>query len=328
MAKWFRPSLLAACLVAGATLTSAATAQKWDMPVRSNQQNYFTKNIMQFADEVKSATDGKLNIVVHPEDSLIKQPDVKRAVQTGQVPIGELLMSMHSNERAIFGIDSIPFLTTEYDQNAQLLKATRPALTDILDKQGMKLLFVVPWPYNSFYSQKKLNSVRDFEGTKFRAFNPVTGRLAELMGATPVTVQQSEVSQAFSTGVIDAMITSPATGVDTQAWDFVKYFTDVRAMAPWNIVVVNKKAFDKLDKKTQEAVLNASQEAEKRGWKLAPEETTKLIKTLADHGMIIEQPTDQMKGELEKIHDTLVNEWIESAGPEGKKIIEEYRQSK
>jgi len=99
-------------------------------------------------------------------------------------------------------------------------------------------------------------------------------------------------------------------------------------MAPWNIVVVNKKAFDKLDKKTQEAVLNASQEAEKRGWKLAPEETTKLIKTLADHGMIIEQPTDQMKGELEKIHDTLVNEWIESAGPEGKKIIEEYRQSK
>lgn len=325
MANWFRPGMLAACVVAGVTLTSVAAAQKWDMPVRSNQQNYMTRNIMQFAEEVKSATNGKLNIVVHPEDALIRQPDVKRAVQTGQVPIGELLMSLHSNEKAVFGIDSVPFLTTSYDQNAKLLEATRPALNEILDKQGMKLLFVVPWPYNSFYSQRKLESVRDFAGTKFRAFNPVTGRLAELMGATPVTVQQSEVSQAFSTGVIDAMITSPATGVDTQAWDFVKYFTDVRAMAPWNIVIVNKKSFDKLDEKTRDVLLKASKDAEQRGWKMAPEETGKLIKTLQDHGMKVEQPTDKMKQELAKIHETLVSEWINSAGPEGKAIIEKYR---
>ena len=327
MAKWFKSSLLGACVIAGTTMAAGAQAQKWDMPVRSNVQNYFTQNIAQFADEVKAATDGKLNIVTHPEDSLIRQPDVKRAVQTGQVPIGEFLMSMHSNESPIYGIDSVPFLASDYEKSAQLLEATRPLLTERLANDGLQLLFVVPWPYNSFYSQKSLSSVTDFEGAKFRAFNPVTGRLAELMGAVPVTVQQSEVSQAFSTGVINAMITSPATGVDTQAWDFVKYFTDVKAMAPWNIVIVNQKAFDKLDEATQEAILTASKEAETRGWARAPEAATELIQTPKETGMTVEQPSDQMRGELDKISETLVNEWVESAGPEGKEVIEQYRKS-
>lgn len=322
--KWFKPTVLAACLTAAATVATGAWAQKWDMPVRSNMQNYFTKNLVEFSEDVKEATDGKLDIVIHPEDSLIRQPDVKRAVQRGQVPIGELLMSLHSNENAIYGIDSVPFLTSNYEDGARLLEATRPALEDLLAEQGMKLLFVVPWPYNSFYSQDELTSVNDFKDTKFRAFNPVTGRLAELMGATPVTVQQSEVSQAFSTGVINSMITSPATGVDSQAWDFVKYFTDVRAMAPWNITIVNQKMFDGLDEDVQQAVLAASKDAEERGWELAPGETDKLIQELEDNGMEIKQPTDQMKEEFKDIRETLVNEWIESAGPKGKEIIEAY----
>src|SRR5690606_31315155 len=175
--------------------------------------------------------------------SLIKQPDVKRAVQTGQVQIGELLMSMHSNENAVFGVDSVPFMAKNAEEGRKLLRITRPRIESLLEKQGMRLLFVVPWPANSFYVDKEVSSVSDFKGLKFRAFNPVTGRLAELMGAIPVTVQQAEVSQAFSTGVIQAMITSPATGVDTQAWDFVKYFYEVRAMAPWNISVVNERMF-------------------------------------------------------------------------------------
>ncbi len=214
-------SILAASGFAAALLAStAAQAQKWNMPVRSNERNYFTRNIVQFTDEVKKATGDKLEIVVHPEDSLTKQADVKRAVQTGQVQIGELLMSMHSNESPIFGIDSIPFLATNAEDNKKLMGLARPYIEARLKSQGIRLLYIVPWPANSFYSGKEINSTDDFKGVKFRAFNPITGRLAELMGAVPVTVQQSEVSQAFSTGVIQAMITSPATGVDTQAWDF------------------------------------------------------------------------------------------------------------
>ncbi len=318
-------SILAASGFAAALLAStAAQAQKWNMPVRSNERNYFTRNIVQVTDEVKKATGDKLEIVVHPEDSLTKQADVKRAVQTGQVQIGELLMSMHSNESPIFGVDSIPFLATNAKDTQKLLSIVRPYIEARLKSQGIRLLFVVPWPANSFYSGKEINSTDDFKGVKFRAFNPITGRLAELMGAVPVTVQQSEVSQAFSTGVIQAMITSPATGVDTQAWDFVKYFYEVKAMSPWNIVIVNERFFSRLDKKAQDAVLAASKEAETRGWQLAADETGKLVATLKSKGMEVREPSASLMGELHKIGDQLVQEWVKSAGADGEKIMGAY----
>jgi TRAP-type C4-dicarboxylate transport system substrate-binding protein len=285
-------SLLAASGLAAALLASpAALADKWNMPVRSNERNYMTRSVMQFADDVKKSTGGKVEIVIHPEDSLTKQPEVKRAVQTAQVQLGEFLMSMHSNETAVFGVDSVPFLAGNNEDNKRLLAAARPFIEERLSRQGMRLLFVTPWPPNSFYAGKEIKSVSDFKGVRFRAFNPVTGRLAELMGAIPVTVQQSEVPQAFSTGVIQAMITSPATGVDTQAWDFVKNFYEVKAMAPWNIVIVNERIFSRLDQPSKDAVLAAAKAADERGWKMQEEETGKLVETLKAKGMEIRQPS-------------------------------------
>lgn len=321
-------SLLLATGLAAALAAGPAFAEKWNLPTRSNERNYFTRNIQQFADEVRKGTDGKVDIVIHPEDALIKQPEVKRAVQTGQVQIGEFLMSLHSNESALFGVDAVPFLATSNAESAKLLHVVRPLLEDRLKKQGMRLLFVVPWPFNSFYSGKEIRSVADFKGLKFRAFNPVTGRLAELMGATPVTVQQSEVPQAFSTGVIQAMITSPATGVDTQAWDFVKYYDDVKAMAPWNLTVVNERVFSRLDKKSQDAILAAAKTAQERGWKLQAEETGTLIDTLKSHGMQVRQPSPELMGQLKKIGDQLIAEWSKQAGEDGPKILNAYRQAK
>lgn len=322
-------SILAAGGVAAALLaSSAAFAEKWNMPTRSTERNYFTRNIIQFAEEVKKGTDGKVDIAVHPADALIKQPEVKRAVQTGQIQIGEFLMSLHSNEAAIFGVDAVPFLASNSTESANLLKVVRPLLDERLKKQGLRLLFVVPWPPNSFYSGKEIKSTADFKGVKFRAYNPVTGRLAELMGAVPVTVQQAEVPQAFATNVIQAMITSPATGVDTQAWDFVKYFYEVKAMAPWNIVVVNERVFSSLDQKSRDAILTASKTAEERGWKLQADETGKLIEMLKSKGMQVHQPSPELMAELKKIGEQLVAEWSKAAGEDGPKVLDQYRKMK
>jgi TRAP-type transport system periplasmic protein len=320
-------SLLAASGLAAALLASpAALADKWNMPVRSNERNYMTRSVMQFAEDVKKSTGGKVEIVIHPEDSLTKQPEVKRAVQTAQVQLGEFLMSMHSNETAVFGVDSVPFLAGNNEDSKRLLAAARPFIEERLSRQGMRLLFVTPWPPNSFYAGKEINSVSDFKGVRFRAFNPVTGRLAELMGAVPVTVQQSEVPQAFSTGVIQAMITSPATGVDTQAWDFVKYFYEVKAMAPWNIIIVNERIFSRLDQASKDAVLAAAKAAEERGWKMQEEETGKLVDTLKARGMEIRQPSPELMRELKAIGDQLVQEWAKAAGEDGEKILAAYRK--
>lgn len=318
-------TILAAAVAAGLGTATPVVAQSWDMPTRSNERNYFTQNLAQFAEEIAKSTDGQLEIVLHPEDALVRQPEVRRAVQTGQVPIGEYLMSLHTNENPIFGVDSIPFLANDYDSASRLAEAARPAIEEALAAQNIRLLFIAPWPPQAIYTGDEIDSVADLEGVEFRAYNPITARLAELMGALPVTVQQAEVPQAFSTGIIQAMITSPATGVDTQAWDFVNHFYDTRAMIPWNVVVVNEQMFQALDPAVQEAVIEASEAAEERIWQRAPEVNDELIATLEEHGMQIHQPSETLEAELQEIGDTLVQEWLDSAGEEGRQIIEAYR---
>lgn len=324
-----KTTLKSAAIAAGMAVTMAVSlpiaAQTWDMPTRSNERNYMTRNIAEFAQEINKATNGKLNIVLHPENALVKQPEVKRAVQTGQVPIGEFLMSMHSNEWPVFGVEAVPFLAPTPEANLKLLEIIEPMLNARLQQQGMRLLFAVPWPPQAIYFTEEVTSTEGFKDVRFRAYNPVTGRLAELMGAQPVTVQQAEVPQAFSTGVITAMITSPATGVDTQAWDFVKYYYPVNAMTPWNLVVVNERAFNRLSKDEQQAVLAAAKSAQTRGWKMQAEETDLLVETLRKNGMTVVEPSEQLMQQLRKIGEQLTEEWVQAAGEDGKKIMSQYK---
>lgn len=317
-----------AALVAAVGVSTPSLAEKWDMPVRSNERNYMTVNIKEFVDDVEKASGGDIEIVLHPEDSLIRQPDVPRAVQTGQVPIGEYFVSMQSNENPIFGVDNIPFLASSYEANRKLAEAARPALEEALKAKRLRLLFIQPWPPQGLYADNAVTSLSDLNGVSFRAYNPNTARMAELMGARPVTIQQAEVPQAFSTGVIQAMLTSPATGVDSQAWDFVSHFYDVRAFIPWNIVVINERTFQSLDDEKQKAVLEAAKAAEERAWQRAPEVIDGLIKTLADHGMQVEKPGPQLEAELQKVGDQMLEEWKASAGENGSEVIERYRSSK
>lgn len=321
------PAAHAGVLIGALVFSSSAFAVSWNMPVRSNTSNYLTQNIQQFVEDVEQRTGEELTIQIHPEDALIKQPEVMRAVQTQQVEIGEYLMSMQSNQSPIFAVDSIPFLASTYEANRELAEAARPNIEEELAERNLKLLFIQSWPRQGIYVHKKIEDLDDFTGVTMRAYNPNTARIAELLGATPVTIQQSEVPQAFSTGVIDAMITSPTTGIDTQAWDFVDYFYDVEAFITWNIVVVNQDAFEALDEETQQAVLEASEAAGERAWENAPRVTEEQIATLAENGMTVERPGPELTEELRGIGETMLDEWLADAGEEGKEIIERYRSS-
>ena len=316
-----------AALMAGAALVAgpAAAQTTWNMPVRSNPQNYMSQNIEQFAEDVAENTEGEIQIELHHEDALVRQPDVMRAVQTRQVELGEYLMSMQSNLSPTFAVDAIPFLAVGYEANRKLAEAARPAIEEELAERGLKLLFIQSWPRQGIYVDKEVNTLSDFEGITMRAYNPSTARLAELMGATPVTVQQAEVPQAFSTGVVEAMITSPTTGIDTQAWDFVSHFYDVEAFITWNVVVMNQDVFDALPPEQQEAVMAAAEAAGDRAWENAPSVTEEQIQTLADNGIIVKKPSEEMLGELQQVGETMLDEWLETAGETGQEIIDRYR---
>jgi TRAP-type C4-dicarboxylate transport system substrate-binding protein len=310
-----------------ATTVGAAQAQtKWDLPTAYPATNFHSENIQQFANDVDKATGGKLKITVHPGASLFKAPEIKRAVQGGQAQAGEILLVNFSNEDPLYGLDGVPFLATSYADALKLYKASRKALDAKLGAQGMMILFTVPWPPQGIYSKKPLASVADMKGLKWRSYSPQTARIGELVGAQPVTIQAVEVAQALATGAMDSMITSGATGYDTKVYEHVKNFYDTQAWLPKNAVIVNRKAFDALDKATQDALLKAAAEAETRGWKLSEEKTGWYLDQLTKNGMTVAPPSAQLKSDLGKVGDTMVKEWLDKAGSEGKAIVDAYRK--
>ena len=316
--------LAAAFAIVGSS--SALAQTKWDMPTPYPPTNFHTENIMQFASDVEKATGGKLKIQVHAGASLFKAPEIKRAVQGGQAQIGEILISGYSNEDPVFGIDSVPFLATSYSAAAKLWKASRKAIEERFAKQGMKVLYSVPWPPQGIYSSKPLASIADMKGLKMRTYNPYTSRIAELAGAQPVTIQAAELAQAFATGAVNANMTSGATGYDTKAWEVVKNFYDTQAWIPKNIVFVNQKAFDALDKASQDAVLKAAAAAEQRGWKTSEEKAKWYLDQLKANGMNVAPPSAQLKADFQKIGATMTEEWLKTAGPDGKAIVDAFRK--
>ncbi len=315
-----------AALCAAAFCAAAAAQVKWDMPTPYAATNFHTENIAQFVADVDKATHGKLKITVHSNGSLFKATEIKRAVQGGEAQIGEILISGYSNEDPIFGIDSVPFLATSYKDAEKLWKASRTAIEERFAKQGLRVLYSVPWPPQGIYSTKPIDSMADMKGLKMRAYNPYTSRIAELAGAQPVTIQAAELAQAMATGAVNANITSGATGYDSKAWEVVKYYYDTQAWIPKNIVFVNEKALEALPKPEQKAVLDAAKAAEARGWKISEEKNQWYLKELAKNGMQVAPPSKQLESDFKKIGATMTGEWLKTAGPDGKAIIDAYRK--
>lgn len=318
---------IALAIAALSVCAAGAQAQvKWDLPTGYSANTFQTVNVQQFAKEVDDLTGGKLKITLHPGGSLYKANELKRAVQTGQVPAAEFILSGAANENPLYGVDSIPFLTKSYAESFKLYQVSRPAQEKLLASQGMKLLFSVPWPGQSLYSTKPVQTPADLAGTKMRSFSPATTRIAQLLKAQPVTIQLTELGQALATNTVNNFLTSSASGVESKLYEQVKYFYPVAAWQPRNATVVNQKAFDSLDKATQDAVMKAAAAAEKRGWETSERLDKEFLKELAAKGMTVAEPSDALKKEFAAIGDTMTEEWIKSAGAEGKAIIDAYRK--
>lgn len=299
---------------------------KWDFPTAYPASSFHTENIDQFVADIGKATGGKLKMTVHPNGSLYKANEIKRAIQTGQTQIGEILLSGAANENPIFGIDSVPFLATSYADAKKLAAASRPATEKLLAAQGIKLLYLSPWPPQGLFSTKPVSSVADLRGTKMRAYNPATSRIAQLVKAQPATIQLAELGQALATGAVDNFLTSTASGIENKLFEQTKYFYDVNAWVPKNAVIVSQKAFDGLDKATQDAMLHAAQAAEARAWKISEEKDREYAKQLAANGMKVSSPSAQFQSELKAVGDTMTAEWLKSAGDDGQRIVEAYKK--
>lgn len=315
--------LVAAC--AASILVGTVQAQtKWDMPTPYSDGEFHTRNVVLFVEDVAKRTNGAIEIKVHSSGSLIKHPDILRAVSTGQVNIGEFLLGQFGNEDPVFSADNLPFVAAGYDSAQKFYVAQKPLLTKKLAERGMTLLFSVPWPGQGIYTKEPLKSVDDLKGTKFRTYSPLTARLAELLGASPTVIQVPEIPQMFATGAVQAMITSSATGTSTKAWEFVKNYYKTSAFHPKNVVVVNTRALKRLPQAQQDALLGAAQDAEPRGWAMSKQRERDGDETLAKNGMTLHEPSAAMQAAFGKVGAQMAREWEEKAGADGQAILKAY----
>ena len=318
-------SLAAAGVIWALAGANAFAQEKWDLPAGYPPGNFHSKNLEAFAGDVRAASGGKLDIAVHPGASLFKVPEIKRAVQTGQAQIGELLMVVLENEDPLFGVDNLPFLATSYAEARKLADAQKPFIEKRLADQGLRLLYWVPWPPQGFYSPKPLETVADLRGLKFRSYGPSAARLGEMAGMQVTTVQAAELSQAFATGRVNAMITSGATGFDSKLWEHVEHFYDVQAWLPKNMVFVNERAWQALDEQTRSAVLESSAKAEARGWEESERLTNFYLDEFRKNGMTVATPSPELKDGFRGFGRELEKDWLERAGSDGEALLGAYR---
>src|SRR6187455_226637 len=317
-------------LLAGAAalaLAGPAAAQtKWNLPAAYPADNPHSVNLTAFAKDVEAATGGKLQITVHPGASLFKAPDIKRAVQTGQAQMGEILLSIHENEDAIYGIDVVPFLAVSFKDAMSLYKASKPAIEKKLAAQGIMLLMAVPWAPQGIYAKKDLNTIEDMKGLKWRSYNVGTAKIGEIVGAQSVTIQAAELSQALATGVVNSFMSSGGTGYDSKVWESLTHFYDTQAWIPKNYTIVNKAAFDALDKPTQEAIVKAAATAEARGWKAWQDKSGWYLDQLKAKGMKVQAPSPALASGFKKVGEQLTADWLKKAGGDGQAIVDAYKK--
>ena len=306
-------------------LTNISLAEKWDMALAYGAGNFHSANAAEFAKNVSEKSGGKLTIVTHPGGSLFKGGEIFRAVRTGQAQIGERFMSALGKEDPLLEVDSQPFLATSYSDAMKLYKASKPGIIKGLEEKGLVFLYAVPWPAQGLYSKKEINSVADLKGLKFRAYNSATIRIAELTGMAPTKIEAAEISQAFSTGAVESMITSPTTGKNSKIWENgVKYFYDIAAWFPKNMVIVHRGAWNKLDSATQELVMKEAAVAERKGWDLSKKGNVADKKALADAGMQVGKVNTELQKHFQEVGATMAEEWKKKAGSRGASVLAAY----
>lgn len=324
-----RRTLLGAAPALAAIPAASGLAQaQWQMATPYPDGNYHTRNVRQWVADLQAATGDRVRVQVHSNGALLPMPQIKAGTQRGQVQLGEILLSAYGNEDPFFEVDGIPQLVTSFAEARRLMEAARPFIEARFQRQGLSLLYMVPWPPSGFYTNTPVESLDALRGTRMRTFNVMTNRFATLVGATPTLVQAAEIPQAFATGVVNAMVTSAVTGVDTSAWDYARFYTHVGFTFTRNAVFVNRRALEGLSAADQAAMRATAAAAETRGWQMAEEAATVAQNTLRSRGVNVSQANAGVMEAMGRVSEEMVREWVGRAGEDGQRVIAAYRAAR
>jgi TRAP-type transport system periplasmic protein len=321
--RWFKLGLAYGLMSAGSGCVAAETV-RWKLASGYSDSSFHTQNLRAFAREIETLTQGALVITVHSNNSLVKLGDIRAAVESGAVEMGEVILSGLSKDVPIAGADSIPFVVSGYEDAMRLWSLQRPVLEKELAKRSVTVLFSVPWPAQGLYTSRPITKKADFSNTNMRTYNATTVRIAEMLGAKAVDVPMVQVSEALASRRIDSMISSAVTGVENRVWSHLQYFYEINAWTPKNAVFINSRALATLPPSTQSALRAASANAEQRGWGLSRDASTSALALLKSNGVRVERMPAGLEREFTRVGERFSKEWIKASGSTAGELFTSY----
>jgi TRAP-type transport system periplasmic protein len=304
--------------------TSSLAQTTWRLASGYSDASFHTMNLRDFVSDVARGTNGKLNIEIRSNNSLVKLAEIRNAVGNGTVELGEVILTGVSKEFPLAGADAVPFVVGSLNDAKRLWGLQRPALERQLGAKGLVLLYSVPWPSQGLYSARPIVKKIDFAGARMRTYNATTVRIAELLGANPVDVPMVQVADALATGRMDSMISSAVTGVENKVWSHLKFFYEINAWTPKNAVIVNAVAFAKLSVTEQRALRDAAEAAEARGWKMSSAAAQEAVQALKANGVKVEAMPPNLEREFTRLGERFSREWIREAGAQAGELFTSF----
>ncbi|AXQ93949.1 TRAP transporter substrate-binding protein [Cereibacter azotoformans] len=288
-----------AAFAASVAATSASAQTQWDMSIVWPEGNFHTQNAMAFADAVREATDGEVEITVHSGGALgIKGPEGMAAVRDGLVPIAEILLNQQVGEAPVLGIETLPFLAPSMSELALLHKFYRPKLDEVAAGMNQKILYMVPWPGQAVFAPNPINTVEDLKGLTIRVVDSNGNDFFGALGATPIQMPWGEVVPSLAAGTIKGVTTSSSSGVDGAFWEFTKHMSTFNWQASSNIMSVNLDAWNALPAETQAAIEETAANLEGQFWLNSRAEDDKKLATLRENGVEITAPSPELSAAL------------------------------
>ena len=317
--------LLAVLIITLGAFSGAMAKTKWDLHLNYPAGNFHSKGAQQFADRVKEATNGEVNIVLHPGAALgFKGPELLRAVAEGQLAIAEVPTGMVEGDAPTLALTAQPFISSNAFEQRLLYQLAKPTYANILKKFNQFTLYTSVWPFSGIYTQRLIKSEADLKGLKMRVYDGTGLAFGKATGIAARKMPFSEVYPAMKAGLLDSMYTSSVSGVDAKAWEVLKYFTPINIVGPVNMINVNLDVWNKLPKDTQAKILEIATQMEDEMWNLAGDMDRKSRATLVENGMIIDPVSSKFRSELDAVGKKLRAEWGKKAGKDAQMILEEY----
>ena len=317
--------LLVVVFLVTVTVPPVLAKTNWNANSVWPPKNLHSVGLTDFAEKVKKATNGELEMVVHTGGALgFKGPDLLKAVRDGLVPVSDMLISGVAGDEKIFQIVTLPFLVRDFDELRLLIEIAYPYFDKSAQKWGQKILYIAPWPGAGLWTKNKIATLEEMKGLKTRTYDKNGALVMEAVGATPFALPFSEVYTSLQTGLIDSVMTSSPTAVDGKFWEVLKYYEPLFITAATDMVTVNLKAFQKLPKAQQDALVKIGKEMEETMWANVKKWDKEQEAISNKNGIETVKPSTKVIGELEKITEKIRAEWLKSAPADGKKIYDEF----